>query len=222
MLNCLVYHMRIFWLVLFLLSVPAQAQRIYSYVNAEGVRVLTNLGTDRSGLPATEANSLPGGSSHNFFPLIQEAARDYSINEDLIQAIIRVESNFDPDAVSHKNCKGLMQLHPDTAARFGVKNIFDPAENIRGGVEYLSYLIELFNSDLDLVLAAYNAGENAVKRYQGIPPYQETISYVKKVRSLFKDDLERSPEAPTRRANRKIFRIVQEDGSVLFTNAPVG
>lgn len=214
--------MRIFWLVLILLSVPAQAQRIYSYVNAEGVRVLTNLGNDRSGLPSTEGPRLPFEPSQNFFPLIQEAARDYSIDENLIQAIIRIESNFDPNAVSHKNCKGLMQLHPDTAARFGVENIFDPAENIRGGVEYLRYLIDLFDYDLDLVLAAYNAGENAVKRYQGVPPYQETLSYVKKVRSLFKGEIEKLPEAPARRANRKIFRIVQEDGTILFTNTPVG
>src|SRR5690606_8602074 len=206
--------MRIFWLVLILLSVPVQAQRIYSYVNAEGVRVLTNLGSDRSGSSSTEDTPLPFETSQNFFPLIQEAARSYSIDEDLIQAIIRVESNFNPNAVSYKNCKGLMQLHPDTAARFGVKDIFDPAENIRGGVEYLRYLIDLFDYDLDLVLAAYNAGENAVKRYQGIPPYQETLSYVKRVRSLFKGEIEKLPETPVRSANRKIFRIVQEDCTI--------
>lgn len=204
------------------MSVPAHAQRIHSYVNEDGVRVLTNLGTNRSQLAAAEAKPITTDISQNFFPLIQEAARDYSIDKDLIQAIIRVESNFNPKAVSYKDCKGLMQLHPDTAARFGVEDIFDPGDNIRGGVEYLRYLIDLFDYDLDLVLAAYNAGENAVMQHDGIPPYQETISYVKKVRSLYQGDLQRSPETAPRRENRKIFRIVQDDGSVLFTNAPVG
>ena len=92
----------------------------------------------------------------------------------------QVESDYDPFAVSPKGCKGLMQLHPDTAHRFGVDDIFHPEDNLNGGIKYLLSLIGRFNGDLPLILAAYNAGENAVIRHQGIPPYEETVNYVKR------------------------------------------
>ncbi len=185
----------------------------YSYVDENGVKVLTNLGAGRAGLeqPADEQPS----AGKNFLPLIQTYARRYGIDEDLVTAIIQVESAFNPRAVSVKNCKGLMQLHPDTARRFGVSDIFDPAQNIEGGVKYLSHLIETFGRDLDHVLAAYNAGENTVRRYSGIPPYPETVDYVSRVRSLYGGEL--NPPEPSRRAQR-ILRLVEEDGTVLLTN----
>jgi len=97
---------------------------------------------------------------------------------ELVLAVMAVESNFDPLAVSPKNAQGLMQLTPDTAARFRVRPLTDPVQNIRGGMAYLRWLLAYFEGDLALVLAAYNAGERAVERYRGVPPYLETRLYV--------------------------------------------
>jgi soluble lytic murein transglycosylase-like protein len=94
---------------------------------------------------------------------------------------METESNFDPNAVSPKNAQGLMQLIPDTARRFGVRNPLDPAQNIRGGMAYLRWLLAYFEGDIALVAAAYNAGEGAVERYRGVPPYAETRLYVRKI-----------------------------------------
>ena len=100
----------------------------------------------------------------------------------LLHAVIRTESAYQPNALSHAGACGLMQLMPQTAARFNVRDIWDPAENIRGGATYLRLLLDMFDNDLRLALAAYNAGENAVKRYGNeIPPYQETQDYVRRV-----------------------------------------
>lgn len=112
---------------------------------------------------------------------IREAATLYQIPEALIRAVIKVESNFDPRAISPANAHGLMQLMPATAERMMVSDIFDPRQNILGGVRYLRVLANLFNGNLELTLAGYNAGENAVIRYGGIPPYAETQAYVVKV-----------------------------------------
>ena len=114
--------------------------------------------------------------------IISRHCSRYGVDPILAKAVIQVESNFNPDVVSHKGARGLMQLMPGTAKRFNVDRIHDPEENIRGGVEYLSILHRMFNGNLPLVLAAYNAGEGAVSRYRGIPPYQETQTYV--VRAL--------------------------------------
>jgi soluble lytic murein transglycosylase-like protein len=103
----------------------------------------------------------------------------------LIKAIIRAESGFNPAAVSRKGAKGLMQLMPETASRLNVSNSFNPRENIEGGVRYFKYLLSLFNDDLRLSLAAYNAGENIVAEVRSIPPYRETVDYVKKVLSYY-------------------------------------
>jgi soluble lytic murein transglycosylase-like protein len=99
---------------------------------------------------------------------------------------MEVESGFNQRALSPKNAQGLMQLIPETAQRFRVKNAFDPEQNIRGGLAYLQWLLALFQGDVRLVVAAYNAGERAVERYRGIPPYRETQSYVQKVTSLYR------------------------------------
>jgi soluble lytic murein transglycosylase-like protein len=117
--------------------------------------------------------------------LIDEAAKTHSLDPKLVKSVMLVESAFNPAAVSRKGASGLMQLMPETAARHGVQRIFDPAENIRGGAKHLSYLMGLFGNDLPRSLAAYNAGEAAVIRYGGIPPYEETRLYVHKALTAY-------------------------------------
>jgi soluble lytic murein transglycosylase-like protein len=115
--------------------------------------------------------------------LVESIAPRYNVATPLALAIIEAESNFDPAAISPKNAQGLMQLIPETAARFRVKNPFDPAQNIRGGVAYLRWLLAYFEGDVALVAAAYNAGERTVERYRGVPPYSETRAYVQRILS---------------------------------------
>lgn len=113
--------------------------------------------------------------------LVEQLAPQYQLQPHLVLAVIQVESNFDALALSPKNARGLMQLIPDTAARFNVRNAFDPVQNLRGGMAYLRWLLAYFEGDLTLALAAYNAGEGAVERYRGIPPYRETRDYVRRI-----------------------------------------
>jgi soluble lytic murein transglycosylase-like protein len=112
---------------------------------------------------------------------VQMVAHEYRLEPALVLAVMAAESNFDPAAVSPKNAQGLMQLIPDTARRFGVRNLLDPAQNIRGGMAYLRWLLAYFEGDVALALAAYNAGEGAVERYLGVPPFAETRNYVLKI-----------------------------------------
>lgn len=116
---------------------------------------------------------------------IKKASKRYNISESLISAIIKVESNFKPTAVSKKGALGLMQLMPETAAELGVIDPFDPVENIHGGVRYLRQLLDYFKGDLELALAAYNAGAGMVKKYNSIPPFKETKNYVAKVLNIY-------------------------------------
>jgi soluble lytic murein transglycosylase-like protein len=115
---------------------------------------------------------------------ISSAARQYGVEEAVVRAIIHAESAFRPNAMSHAGAQGLMQLIPGTAARFGVSDAFNPAQNIRGGVAYLAWLMQRYSSNLTLVAAAYNAGEGAVDRNGGVPPYSETQRYVERVGQL--------------------------------------
>jgi hypothetical protein len=117
--------------------------------------------------------------------LVEAAAKRYNVDADLITSVIAVESNFDPKAVSRKNARGLMQLLPETAARLGVQNIFDPKENIEAGTHYLHDLLQKYDNDLVLTLAAYNAGPEKVQQYGRVPPYAETISYVRRVKRTY-------------------------------------
>jgi soluble lytic murein transglycosylase-like protein len=112
---------------------------------------------------------------------ISAAARDYGVDEAIVRAIIHAESAFNPNALSRVGAQGLMQLMPATARRFGVGNAFDAGQNIRGGVQYLAFLLKRFNGDLTLTAAGYNAGEGAVDKYKGVPPYSETQRYVQRV-----------------------------------------
>ena len=127
---------------------------------------------------------LPANASPQIVNFVNIIAPDYKLEPYLVLAIIATESNFDPLALSPKRAQGLMQLIPETAARFGVRNAMDPAQNIRGGMAYLRWLLAYFEGDVVLVAAAYNAGEGAVERYRGVPPYAETRQYVRRVLSL--------------------------------------
>ena len=117
----------------------------------------------------------------SFAELIERAAETHSVDPILLTAVARAESSFDPRAVSPKGAQGLMQLMPQTASRFGVRDAFDAEQNVDGGARYLSWLIERFSGRTDLALAGYNAGEAAVDRHAGIPPYPETVAYGRKV-----------------------------------------
>jgi soluble lytic murein transglycosylase-like protein len=116
-----------------------------------------------------------------FANLIDEAASRHSVDPALLTAMAQVESAFNPRAVSHKGAKGILQLMPETAKRFGVRDLFDASQNIDGGAKYLSWLLERYDGRTDLALAGYNAGEAAVDQYGGIPPYSETQNYVTRV-----------------------------------------
>lgn len=169
---------------------------IYRYIDDRGVIHFTNCPRDpnfKLYIPESKEDlneegngdrppSIPlSKDSNQFDHLIYEFSRKYGVDFALIKAIIRAESGFNPMAVSRKGARGLMQLMPETALRMNVNNIFDPRENIEGGVRYFKYLLSLFNNDLRLSLAAYNAGENIVSELRAIPPYQETIDYIRKV-----------------------------------------
>lgn len=120
-------------------------------------------------------------ASRKIFELVMKMAPQYQVQPQLALAIIAAESNFDSQALSPKNAQGLMQLIPQTSARFNVKNPYDPAQNIRGGLSYLRWLLAYFEGDVALVAAAYNAGEGQVERYRGVPPYRETRTYVQRI-----------------------------------------
>ncbi len=130
---------------------------------------------------APPPETLPPNAPAPIVNFVKLVAPDFQLSPQLVLAIINTESNFNPNAVSPKNAQGLMQLIPDTAARFKVRNILDPAQNIRGGMAYLRWLMAYFQGNVVLVAAAYNAGEGAVNRYRGVPPYAETLNYVRKV-----------------------------------------
>ncbi len=126
------------------------------------------------------------GTRQDIALLVHHWAPQYAVDPALVMALITAESNFNAKAVSPKNAQGLMQLIPATAARFGVKNAFNPVDNLKGGLAYLRWLMAYFKGEVPLVLAAYNAGEEAVERYRGIPPYAETRNYVKQITSVYK------------------------------------
>lgn len=136
-------------------------------------------------------------SKEPFGDLIQAAAKRYAVDADLITSVIAAESNFDPKATSPRNARGLMQLLPSTAAELGVKDIYDPQQNIDAGTRYLSSLLQLYKNDLALALAAYNAGPERVQFYGGrVPPFAETTSYVKRVKHTYDQRKATPPAAP--------------------------
>jgi soluble lytic murein transglycosylase-like protein len=175
-----------------LAAVSAEAQ-IYTRRNSNGTVEATNVPDaadfrltyiGKGTLIHSAAFRLRPNYNGEFNQHIEAAAALHHVSTELVRAVIQVESEFDPLARSSKGAQGLMQLMPDTARRMGVANAFDPRQNIFGGVRYLRQLLDLFSGDVALTAAAYNAGENAVARYKGVPPFRETRGYVEKVQSL--------------------------------------
>jgi soluble lytic murein transglycosylase-like protein len=173
---------------------------IYAYTDADGVTHFTNMPDDRRYTLLVHAAPLPAPSrsprlatntswlakSSAYDALIDGAATAQAVQPALVRAVIVIESGFNPYAVSNKGAYGLMQLRVDTARRYGVHNIFDPAQNIEAGVHYLRDLLDRYGSNMELALAAYNAGEDAVDRYgRQIPPYRETLDYVPNVLAVY-------------------------------------
>jgi len=157
--------------------------------------------------------------------LIRAAATRHALAPELIESVILVESNFEARAVSRKGARGLMQLMPATAARLGVRNVFDVRQNVEGGVRHLRYLVDLYGGNLALALAAYNAGVDAVGRYGGIPPYAETRAYVQRVlRSVALARLRVSAEsvasAEPDAERAALYHYEARDGTAVYSNLP--
>ncbi|OGD40116.1 MAG: hypothetical protein A2V45_02710 [Candidatus Aminicenantes bacterium RBG_19FT_COMBO_58_17] len=167
---------------------------------------------------AAFSTPLPGAARarlelrQQYDPIIQACARQFNVPADLIHSIIRAESAYDSAAVSPKGAVGLMQLMPETATQYGVADSFDPAENIKGGVKYLKDLIKLFNGNTAKVLAAYNAGQEALKKFHGIPPYAETREYIRRVMASY--------PKPFITGGVPIRKFVDASGQHVFTNDP--
>jgi soluble lytic murein transglycosylase-like protein len=174
------------------------ATKIYGYVGPDGQRHYTDIpDSNRYRLLLLSSHALTESGdrydpellarSPEFDPIIETAAASAALEANLLRAVIAVESGFNSRAVSKRGAIGLMQLMPATAMRFGVSNAFDPRQNVRAGAQYLKFLIERFDNDLSLALAAYNAGEQAVDRNGGqIPPYMETQAYVPRVLKIYR------------------------------------
>jgi soluble lytic murein transglycosylase-like protein len=188
----------------------------YRLTDADGVTHFTNAPTDpryrnMPGMSGTGAGwlRLPPGVQARFTEEIKEIAGRHGVSASLVESVIRVESAFNPSAISRKGAQGLMQLMPQTASSLGVRNAFDPKQNIEGGVRHLRYLIDRYPGNLSLAVAAYNAGEGAVDRYRGIPPYAETQDYVRKVLNGGGGGL-----------SSVIYRFEDSSGTVTYTNVP--
>ena len=173
---------------------PAGLQaEIYQYVSPNGTISLTNVPSDaryrKIEVESARFHSIL--SERELEPLIKRHSSQQQLHPALIRAVIKAESNFDPRAVSRAGAVGLMQLMPQTAVRLDVRDMFDPDENVGGGTKYLRQLLDRFHGNLPLALAAYNAGENIVDRYQSLPPIDETRQYVRKVLRYYRTFLVR-------------------------------
>ena len=207
-----------------LLGAPglALAGGAYRLTDEEGVTHITNAPTDPRfrAMPGMSGSStgwlrIPESDRARYANEIREASDRHGVNPTLVEAVIRAESSFNPWAVSRKGARGLMQLMPQTASALGVRNSFDPRQNIDGGVRHLRYLLDRYPGNVALALAAYNAGETAVDYYRGIPPYAETQQYVRRVLGWGAAGGARGV-----RPVPVIYRSVSPDGTVSYSNTP--
>lgn len=174
---------------------PAFGAEFYVYQLPDGSRMVTDQKQLERGYRLVQASRRVDGMGriaagrsgaspadrHHYEALIETVARRYGVKPALVKAVVHAESDFDPNATSRAGASGLMQLMPQTAERYGVDDLYDPAQNLEAGVRHLRYLLNKYPSHVQNALAAYNAGEQAVAAYSGIPPYQETLHYVRKV-----------------------------------------
>ena len=222
-----------------LLSFPRSASaenKIIVVVNSDGRVVFTNIDDTPEPVRATDTGSIDNLADEmpvSLRALVDTISRNHGVDPSLVRAVIETESNFNRWAVSNKGALGLMQLIPDTGRRYGVRDFFDPQQNVDGGVRYLRFLLDKFNGNLDLSLAAYNAGENLVERLGRVSPIPETTTYVHKVRAIYKQKAtshapasttaiaakkEPAKQEPPKPEASKIFKIVDERGVVHFSN----
>jgi soluble lytic murein transglycosylase-like protein len=186
-------------LTMSMFSSQAQA-RVFIYQNADGSRIVSDhplintkaklvkraRNMDKIGHYAARRTLRAKRRMRLWSYFIYHESQKHGIDDSLVKAVIYTESYFNPNATSHKGASGLMQLMPATAAKYGISDLYNPKQNIIAGIKHLKYLMSLYPNNLKHVLAAYNAGENAVEKYNGIPPYRETQGYVKKVMKHFK------------------------------------
>jgi hypothetical protein len=211
---------------------PEDAQRVKTVVRVDartGKLVRTVVSSSViSGSMVSSIQPVAGKSAPQALDAtVRQIAAEQSLSPELLHSVIQVESNYNPGAVSPKGAQGLMQLIPETARRFGVLNSFDPVENIQGGAKYLKYLLDLYKNDYPRALAAYNAGEKAVAKYGGVPPYRETQNYVAQVKKRLdgvKPAAQAKPGLKTEVKTletasdepRHIVELVDADGSVRY------
>lgn len=202
-----------------ILSVHSAAAAEIRVEERDGVLYVENVERPQVVAPQPASPRGEPGATQTAAPyreLIRAAAERHGLAPELVESVIRVESNFEARAVSPKGARGLMQLMPATAAKLGVRNVFDGRQNIEGGVRHLRYLVDRYDGNLALALAAYNAGVEAVGRYGGIPPYPETQAYVARVLRL----LQRAAPSASAEA-RVLHRYEAADGHVVYSNLPI-
>jgi hypothetical protein len=204
---------------------------IYKYIDKNGVICYTDTPFGKNAKRVIKDNTNPTSTQQSakigpkntagYHQIVHEKAKEYNIDPSLVKAVIKTESNWNYMAVSRKGAMGLMQLMPSTANDMNVHNPFNPEENIEGGVKYLKYLLERFNGDLTLALAAYNAGPKTVEKFGLVPPITETRQYVSKVLSLYNGKMTYplTEDEPKEKKPDPIYKIILEDGTVLFTNS---
>lgn len=221
-----------FMLSFLLFFASAAYSDIYKYTDENGVVCYTDASFGkktekvmRENKPSikTAAPTLSPSYYEDYNSYVSQAASKYDIEPELIHAVIKTESNGNSSAISRKGAIGLMQLMPSTAVDMAV-NPYNPEENIEGGVRYLRYLLERFNGDLTLALAAYNAGPKTVEKYGNVPPIAETMAYVKRVYSFYRGKKNYTvSDQPKQEASAasvtRVYKIVLDDGSTLFTNS---
>jgi soluble lytic murein transglycosylase-like protein len=216
------------------LAVNAQAD-IYQFVDDSGVVHFTNVPGGRvknttkvhaepRGATSSSAAARPAPTSAgsqrtedipvSYVSIINSTCERYGVDPSLVHAIVKVESDFNPFAISRKGAMGLMQLMPQTASTMNVRNTFSPHENIEGGVKYLRYLLDRYEGNLSLSLAAYNSGETSVKKWGTIPPYKETQDYVKKIMQIY------NGTGKTFAPRYTIYVGTNADGTILLTDNP--